>query len=90
VTGRRGPRRQSQAKSTSKAFLSIDEVAILLGESRSTIYRSIDRGDFPIRVITINGRRRISRRALERLIEGSDETGLVEGSQTDLPGSCPD
>ena len=46
---------------TTRAFLSVQEVAALLGEHRSTCYRSIERGDFPIPVVTINGRLRVPR-----------------------------
>jgi excisionase family DNA binding protein len=55
---------------SSKPLLSVEEVAILLGESRSSIYRSIERGDLPLPVFRINGRLRIARRAVERLIAG--------------------
>jgi excisionase family DNA binding protein len=51
-------------------LLSVEEVAILLGESRSSIYRSIECGDLPLSVFRINGRLRIARRAVERLIAG--------------------
>lgn len=48
----------------------MDEAAILLGASRSSVYRSIERGDLPLPVFKINGRLRIARRAVERLIAG--------------------
>jgi excisionase family DNA binding protein len=51
-------------------LLSVDEVAILLGASRSSIYRSIERGDLPLPAFKINGRIRIARRAVERLLAG--------------------
>ena len=53
-----------------KPLLSVEQTAVLLGESRSAIYRSIERGDLPLPVFHINGRLRIPRRAVERLIEG--------------------
>ena len=53
-----------------KPLLSVEETAILLGESRSSVYRSIERGDLPLPVFKINGRLRIARRAVERLISG--------------------
>lgn len=43
---------------------------MLLGQSRSSIYRVIERGDLPLPVFTINGRLRIPRRAVERLLDG--------------------
>jgi len=54
----------------SKPLLSLDEAAILLSIGRATIYRSVKRGDFPVPVITINGRMRIPRLAVERLLAG--------------------
>ena len=53
-----------------KPVLSVEETAVLLGENRSSVYRSIERGDFPLPVFKLNGRLRISRRAAERLMEG--------------------
>jgi excisionase family DNA binding protein len=61
-----------------RGLLSVSEVAILLGEERSTLYRSIQRGDFPLQVVTINGRMRISRQAVERLRAGLVATSDVE------------
>ncbi|MGH9069148.1 MAG: helix-turn-helix domain-containing protein [Acidimicrobiales bacterium] len=55
---------------STKPLLSVEEAAILLGQSRSSIYRSIARGDLPLPVFTINGRWRIPRRAVERLVAG--------------------
>jgi len=65
---------RTKTNATTRAFLSVEEVAALLGEHRSTCYRSIERGDFPIPVVTINGRLRVPRRAVERLIEGDSAT----------------
>lgn len=53
-----------------KPLLSVDEAAILLGLSRSSLYRSLQRGDLPLPVCTINGRHRIPHRAVERLLAG--------------------
>jgi len=53
-----------------KPLLSVEETAVLLGESRSSVYRSIERGDFPLPVFKLNGRLRVSRRAVERLMDG--------------------
>src|SRR3984957_8111452 len=60
----------------SRPLLSVEEAAILLGESRSSLYRSIERGDLPLPVFTINGRLRIARRAVERLLAGEPPSGL--------------
>jgi len=57
-----------------KPLLSVEEAATLLGESRSTCYRSIERGDFPLPVVMINGRFKVPRRAVERLLDGLDSS----------------
>ena len=78
------PTRRRTAQST-KPLLSVEQAAVLLGESRSAIYRSIERGDFPIPVFRINGRLRIARRSVERLLEGDlplpTMAGLVKGGR---------
>ena len=66
----------------SKPLLSVEEAAIMLGESRSSVYRSIERGDLPLPVFTINGRLRIARRAVERLLAGEPPSGLQGQSLT--------
>lgn len=53
-----------------KPLLSVEEVAILLGQSRSSLYRSIERGDLPLPVFKLSGRWRVPRRAVESLDEG--------------------
>lgn len=53
-----------------KPLLSVEETSVLLGESRSSVYRSIERGDFPLPVFKLNGRLRVPRRAVERFIDG--------------------
>lgn len=54
----------------SKPLLSLDEAAILLSIGRATVYRSVKRGDFPVSVLRINGRMRVPRVAVERLLAG--------------------
>ena len=70
-------------ESRARPLLSVDETAILLGESRSAVYRSIERGDLPLPVFRINGRLRIARRAVERLLAGEPpvprDEGVVKG-----------
>jgi predicted DNA-binding transcriptional regulator AlpA len=60
-----GPARVAKGRvmkgNLAKPLLSVTEVAILLGEERSTVYRSIQRGGFPLPVITINGQMRVAR-----------------------------
>jgi excisionase family DNA binding protein len=75
-----------------RAFLSIEETSVLLGISRATVYRSVQRGDFPIPVVQLNGRLRVPRLAVERLMNGT-----APASQSDVPdrssllpsGLCP-
>ena len=61
------PARRSLAH---KPLLSIEETAILLGQSRSSIYRAVEKGDLPLPVFKIAGRWRVPRRAVERLLDG--------------------
>ena len=51
-------------------LLTVEETALLLGISPSKVYRSIVRGDFPLKVLTINGRAHIVRAEVLRLING--------------------
>lgn len=51
-------------------LVSVEEAAEILGQSRSSLYRAIERDDVPVPVFTINGRYRIARRSLEQLIAG--------------------
>lgn len=78
------PSGRRTAKNT-RPLLSVEQTAALLGESRSAIYRSIERGDFPIPVFRINGRLRIARRSVERLLEGElplpDVAELFKGGE---------
>lgn len=55
---------------THKPLLSIEEAAVLLGETRSTLYRAVKQPDFPLPVHRIGKRLRIPRRAVERLLDG--------------------
>jgi excisionase family DNA binding protein len=62
----------ARRSTSAKPLLSVEETAILLGETRSTLYRAIQAGTLPLPVYTIGGRIRIPRRAVERLIDGID------------------
>lgn len=53
-----------------KPLVSVEEAAALLGETRSTLYRAIKQGRFPIPVHRIGARIRIPRRSIERFLEG--------------------
>jgi excisionase family DNA binding protein len=61
----------AQRKNTGpKPLLSVEETAILLGETRSTLYRAVKAGTLPLPVLPIGSRIRIPRIAVERLIAG--------------------
>jgi predicted DNA-binding transcriptional regulator AlpA len=72
-----------------RPLLSVDEASILLGQSRASLYRAIERGDLPVPVFTINGRLRIARRAIERLLEGEPPIigNGVDGSKPESDNS---
>jgi excisionase family DNA binding protein len=53
-----------------KPLLSVEETAILLGESRATLYRAVKAGTLPLPMFRIGARIRIPRVAVERLIDG--------------------
>jgi len=53
-----------------KVLLSVDEAAILLGITRSTAYRAIATDTFPVPIIKVGGRWRVSREALRRILDG--------------------
>lgn len=66
------PRTRRHATPTHlKPLLSIEEAAEMLGIHRCTLYRSIERGDFPLPLFQINARWRVPRKAVEALIEGA-------------------
>jgi excisionase family DNA binding protein len=77
-----------------KPLISVEEAAELLGCSRSSLYRSISRGDIPVPFVTINGRYRIPRAAVDRLLAGELPTVAMfeagrPGTETALRPSCP-
>ena len=53
-----------------RPLLSVEEAALLLGVTRSTLYRAIKAGTFPLPVFRIGQRIRIPRRSVDRLIAG--------------------
>ena len=65
-----------------RPLLSVEETAILLGETRSTPYRALKAGTLPLPVFRIGSDFRIPRRAVERLIEGLDPEELPPSSQS--------
>ena len=65
-----------------KPLLSVEEAAILMGETRSTLYRSIKAGTFPLPIFRIGQRIRIPRRSVERLLAGLPLTPPEDASVT--------
>ena len=51
-------------------FLSVSEAAHVLGIAERTAYDLIRRGEFPVRVEQVGGRKKVSRVLIERLAEG--------------------
>lgn len=73
------PRRQGSLRripAKPRPLISVEEAAEMLCQSRSSLYRSISRGELPLRLVTINGRYRIPLVAVERLAAGE---GAVVG-----------
>jgi len=55
---------------TPSTLLTVEQTALLLGISASKVYRSIARGDFPLKIVMINGRIHIVRAEVLRFIKG--------------------
>jgi excisionase family DNA binding protein len=62
--------RNNPTSKSPKPLLSVEEAAILLGETRSTLYRAIKAGNFPVPVHRVGCRIRIPRRSVERSLDG--------------------
>jgi excisionase family DNA binding protein len=62
----------------------VEETALLLGETRSTLYRAVKAGTLPLLVFRIGSRIRIPRLAVENLITGQDPGDAAP--PTPLPG----
>jgi excisionase family DNA binding protein len=83
-----------RAQHNPKPLLSVEETAVLLGETRSTLYRAVKAGTLPLPMFRIGSRIRIPRSAVERLIAGeapgeSASLPLLEGMHDDQPASAP-
>ncbi len=83
---------------TGKLLLSVQEAAILLGQTRATLYRAIRAGTLPLPIHRIGGRMKIPRAAIDRLLAGLDPTAPTAPERDQaLPGpegpdgfgSCP-
>lgn len=80
-----------RAQHNPKPLLSVEETAILLGETRSTLYRAVKAGTLPLPMFRIGCRIRIPRSAVERLIAGEapEQSGSVAPAE-ELDGDQPD
>jgi excisionase family DNA binding protein len=74
--------RHNPTSKSPKPLLSVEEAAVLLGETRSTLYRSIKAGTFPLPIFRIGQRIRIPRRSVERLLAGLPLTPPEDASVT--------
>ncbi len=71
------------------ALLSVEEAATLLGIDRATCYRAIRNDKLPVPIVRLGGRIRIPRRAVERLLDGSEPTAASPARQLAAADSCP-
>jgi excisionase family DNA binding protein len=78
ATNQGGPMFTRNRNTKPKPFLSVEEAAMLLGEARSTLYRAVKTGTFPLPVVRIGERIRIPRSAVDRLIAGDVPRHLEE------------
>jgi excisionase family DNA binding protein len=77
-----------------RPLLSVEEAAVLLGVTRSTLYRAIKAGTFPLPVFRIGQRVRIARRSVDRLIAGlplpsPEEPSAADSSSSKETGTHP-
>ena len=66
-----------------KVLLSVEEMAILSGEIRATLYRVATAGTLPLPVYVVGRRLRIPRRTVARLTEGLGDFGEESTDGTD-------
>ncbi len=52
-----------------KQTLSLEDAAVVLGVSRAHAYRGVTDGSFPVRVLDISGKKRVSVADLERYLD---------------------
>jgi excisionase family DNA binding protein len=71
-----------------KPLISVEQAAELLGQSRSSVYRAIAKGELPLPLLRIGGRYRIPRISVERLVDGQMTSNRSVESTSE--GSEPD
>ena len=62
--------RARTAMSEQHPLLSITELAALVGVNPATLYRTINRGEFPLPIVRLGTRMQVPRVAVERLLHG--------------------
>jgi excisionase family DNA binding protein len=78
-----------------RSLLSVEEASVLLGVARSTLYRAIKAGTFPLPVFRIGQRTRIPRRSVDRLLAGlplsppEEEPSLADPSLSQATDTHP-
>ncbi len=78
-----------------RTLLSVEEASVLLGVTRSTLYRAIKAGTFPLPVFRIGQRTRIPRRSVDRLLAGlplsppEEEPSLADPSLSQATDTHP-
>jgi excisionase family DNA binding protein len=80
--------RTGRPNGAAKPLISVEQAAELLGQSRSSVYRAIAKGELPLPLLRIGGRYRIPRISVERLVDGQMTSkrsveSTSEGSEPD-------
>ena len=70
-------------------LVGISELANILGMHRSTLYRSIDAGRFPLPVVRIGARITVPRAAVEKLFAHGGEHALGAAGNSRPTDHCP-
>jgi predicted DNA-binding transcriptional regulator AlpA len=84
-------RTPARAAAQPSPLLSIRELAVLAGLNPSTLYRSIARGEFPLPIVRLGNRIRVSWAAAEALLFGEPGAAPSQaGPQPEMPQDhCP-
>jgi excisionase family DNA binding protein len=77
-------------------LLTLSEVADILGLHRSTLYRGIERGSFPLPIVRVGSTMRVPRAAVSRLLAGTEARPANPHTLSSAPerepnarGCCP-
>ena len=69
-------------RSKSAQLLSLEDTALVLGIGRSTIYRAVRDGNVPFPVHRIGGKWYVPKRALQRFLEGEDNSETEDTAES--------